>query len=154
MPAAYTLPAAAIDMIKRLAGWHRAIPDAPQSFEALMEITGGLPHALIPVWDGASESSIYGGERGNFAFRAWHDRLHIILHAGFDADGEKRVAVAQRDAILAATGDSEAAEAVWADVWGQFLYEQRHGRFPNDQAAFVRTWLERGEHAALSDPSF
>ena len=149
MPAAYTIDNLALAVIRRLAGDHRAVADAPQSFEALLAATGGNPSAEIPVWNGASESSIYGSDRGNFAFRAWHDRLHVILHAGFDAEGERAVAVAQRDAILRATGDSEAAEAVWADVWGQFLYERRHGRFPDDQAAFVKTWLERGEAAAL-----
>lgn len=149
MPAAYTLPAAALAVVRRLGDYHIALADAPQTFEALLERTDGDPSARIPVWNGASETSIYGDESGNFAFRAWHDRLHVILHAGFDEAGEKRVAVAQRDAILAATGDSEAAEAVWADVWGQFLYERRHGRFPDDQAAFVKTWLERGEAAAL-----
>ena len=149
MPAAYTLPPAALNLVRQIAGAHYATPNAPQSFEALLAATNADPAAVIPVWDGASETSIYGSNAGNFAFRAWHDRLHVILRAGFDAEGEQAVAVAQRNAILWATGDSEAAEAVWADVWGQFLYERRHGRFPDDQAAFVKTWLERGEIAAL-----
>ncbi len=149
MTAAYTLPAVAQLLVRQIAGAHYPAARAPQTFEALLLATNADPSVVIPVWDGASDTSIYGSNAGNYAFRAWHDRLHIILRAGFDAEGEKAVAVAQRDAILRATGDSEAAEAVWADVWGQFLYERRHGRFPDDQAAFVKTWLERGEAAAL-----
>ncbi len=150
----YTLPSAALMVVWRLAGRHEAREVAPQTFAQLQRETDGYSDVPMVVWNGASEMSIYGSSAMNFAFRAWHDRLHIMLHADFDEEGEKAVAVAQRDAMLRATGDSEAAEAVWADVWGQFLYEQRHGRFPDDQAAFVWAWLNLGEAAALADPSF
>ena len=146
----YRAPAELSALIVALAGtnWF-ASEVAPQTWDELR--VHGVADRL-PVWNGASETSIYGSDEVNWAYRAWHDRLHLVLGADFSPEGERAVALAHRAIVGRLLPECpEAAEAIWADSEGQNLYFRRHGRFPDNQAAFVGAWLTRGEAAALNE---
>jgi hypothetical protein len=109
---------------------------APGTFADLVASrTGGL----LQVWPGASEGTIYGDPRVNWAFRAWHDALHLSLGAGFDLEGERRVAEEQARVL----GCDGMGAIVLAEVLDQAEHFARTGAFPTDQAAFMAMALRR-----------
>lgn len=120
--------------IMKLAPKHSVSDNAPYSFETLKaNATSGLV-----VWSGASDNTIYGDRAINWAFRAWHDSLHLKLNAPFTLDGEKLVALEQIRLI----DSSELSQIIWAEVVGQVEYFNKYGNFPIDQIAFMRNYLK------------
>jgi len=93
--------------------------------------------APLVVWSGGSEHTIYGDRSVNYAFRAWHDSLHIKLNAEFSLHGE--ILVAQEQARI--LGD-DTAKIILAEVIGQAEYFALHGFFPIDQSAFIQQYLK------------
>jgi hypothetical protein len=125
-------------------GW-RGDPAAPADYRALLQayIRSQLTGAPLPVSDEHIESTIYGDDEGNLAFRFWHDVTHVRLGRGFDLDGEIEVARAQLDVIEAAgfrPGSLE-FELLHADTLGQTLCGAATGGFPADQTCFARLSL-------------
>lgn len=143
-------------VILRLAPAHYATwKGAPDSFAKLLTAYEKARRcgAPLPVYAGDCELSIYGSPEVNHAFRAWHDSMHVELGAEFDDVGEHTIAVKGYHRLIAEGVSREDASAVFADVWGQYEYEQRHGVFPHDQAAFVAAYL-LSRNGALADVSF
>jgi hypothetical protein len=121
-------------LILKFAPKHSISDIAPNSFETLMDSkTTGLV-----VWSGASEGTIYGSSLVNYAFRAWHDSLHISLCAGFDLIGESRVANEQARLLQ---GDGYAA-IILGEVLGQTQYYLKNGFFPTNQVEFMANYLK------------
>jgi len=116
-------------LIMRLAPRHSVADIAPDTFESLTR------HIGVPVvWSGASERTIYADPRVNHAFRAWHDALHLRLGAGFDLEGESRVALEQ--ARIVCQYSHTWARLVMAEVQDQAEYSIKNGLFVSDQVKF------------------
>lgn len=111
---------------------YRTAVVAPDDYVTLQTQTAA--DGVLTVWNGASESAIYGRE-GNLAFRAWHDSIHVARSLSFDAADEYRVAERQ------AAQSGRLARFVWADTAGQVAYYARWGRFPTNQREYVRAFL-------------
>lgn len=123
------LNAAILKQVKTLK--YSVADTAPSTFEDLIKAP-----SLI-VWSGASDRTIYGDPAVNWAFRAWHDSLHLKLNAPFTLEGEKRVALEQARLV-----DSDAiARIILAEVVGQAEYFAKQGEFPVDQVAFIKAAL-------------
>jgi hypothetical protein len=120
--------------ILKLAPKHMVSDNAPYSFETL---SASSPSGLV-VWSGASDKTIYGDPSVNWAFRAWHDSLHLKLGADFSLQGERIVALEQCRVI----GSDAWAKIVMGEVVGQVEYLNKYGTFPADQMAFMRNWLK------------
>lgn len=104
---------------------------APASYADLRAETS------LTVWSGASDATVFGDAAVNWAFRAWHDSLHLAHQLDFTLEHELELARRQASCI-----DSvEIAEIVYWDVAGQALYQARFGQFPLDQQAFHREKL-------------
>lgn len=105
---------------------------APDTFETLNRNVGKLV-----VWCGGSDNTIYGDARVNWAFRAWHDSLHLKMQAGFDLEGETRVAYEQARII-----GGKYAEILLAEIIGQAEYFKKFGQFPENQVQFIKEYLK------------
>jgi hypothetical protein len=142
MYARYKASATLESFIRQSAGSFYTSPDAPQTWDSLRAYQ---PTDALPIWDGGCAQTIYSSPVINYAFRAWHDRIHIALGAPFNRAGERAVArehLRQANRVRLPIGD---LRALWADVWGQFLYSENHaGEFPTDQSAFVTAALTLG----------
>jgi hypothetical protein len=128
--------------------------DAPQTFDALTtQLRGG---GRMVVWSGGSERTIFGDPAVNYAFRAWHDWCHWRGRHPFTPAGERACLRAQRRHLLALYGDGPRTRRwialLTAEVLGQQRHFDRHGRFPDDQRAFVAAYLHDPE-AALRAPA-
>lgn len=119
--------------ILRLAPKHHVSDNAPDSFAKL---AGSSASGLV-VWAGASDGTIYGDRRVNWAFRAWHDSLHLQLGAPFTLEGEKLVAREQARQI----GGDFHARVILAEIVGQAEHFAKHGEFPADQLRFMLNYL-------------
>lgn len=155
----YQVSKRTVEIIKALAPPHHPTVRAPSTYAELVEVWNraqpadkrGFGCGSLPVFSGNCERTIYGSREANWAFRAWHDRLHVQLQAGFDRVGEERVARSQVMELERAGADESDVLAVWYDVAGQFLYAERFGGFPEDQASFVALCMLAGIDTALRD---
>ena len=118
--------------ILKLAPIYAVSNNAPNSFETL------AASPSLVVWSGASDRTIYGAPNVNWAFRAWHDSLHLKLNAPFSLEGETRVALEQCRLI----GSDTWAKIVMGEVVGQTEYFNKYGTFPADQVAFMINYLK------------
>lgn len=119
--------------IMSLAPKHSVSDMAPHSFETLKANCGRLV-----VWSGGSDKTIYGDRAVNWAFRAWHDSLHLKLNAPFTEAGETQVALEQARII----GSDTWGKIIIGEVVGQTEYFNKFGHFPADQVEFMRNYLK------------
>ena len=122
---------------------------APDSYRTLVAYVEN--HGVIAVSNEASEKTIYADNECNYAFRAWHDACHLALGADFTIEGEIETMKLQQADIVSRYG-LNALSSFWcrlldAEVRGQAEYYRAHGRFPDDQRAFVMAWLDNAPQA-------
>ena len=122
------------NFVKSKAPPHVVDQNGPSTWEELQARGRESP---LPVNPTAADNSIYSSTPSNIAFRAWHDATHLKLGAGFDAEGEMRVALEhQREAKAAGLSDSD-RRALWADTWETFKHHEQTGNFPSEPREFV-----------------
>ncbi len=126
--------------------------DAPDSFDALLnEYSVATMTRVLPVWDGASDATVYDGADTNYAFRYWHDMGHVQFDCDFTPAGETALqlqyhtqAVAGKLAVLYPNSGHAALLALRlyiADTIGQIEYSVRHGAFATDQREFCLAYV-------------
>lgn len=113
---------------------HRVDENGPANWEELQARRG---EKVMPINPQSSENSIYSNQKTNIAFRAWHDKLHLDLNAGFDHDGELKVALEHQRQAKAAGLNAEDRHALWADTWETFKHHEDTGNFPSEPRSFV-----------------
>ena len=117
--------------------------DAPQTYEnLLMHLDAGK---RMVVFSGGSEHTIFGDREVNYAFRAWHDWCHWRGRFDRSHQGERAVCAMQEQHLVTLYGDCARTEE-WrrilrAEIIGQRDHFDVHGRFPDDQRAFVENYL-------------
>lgn len=120
--------------IFKLAPKFEAKDIAPNSF---IDLKVNSLETLV-VWSGASDQTIYGDAKVNWAFRAWHDALHLELNAPFTFEGEKLVALEQARLI----GSDQLGNILMAEIVGQTEFYNKYGYFPVDQVKFIQDYLK------------
>ena len=123
--------------------------DAPQTYEALRDYYNET--GKIKVWNGASECTIFGYPVVNWAFRAWHDWVHVMNSLEFTVDDEHSVMRFQQLQIIELLGNTAQAQRfcmyLEAEIDGQAEYFQKHGHFPEDQRAFFNEYIAQRKAA-------
>lgn len=114
---------------------------APGTLADLYDCAG---HAGLIVYDGASDTTLYGCARVNLAFRAWHDALHLAHGFTFDLEGERQACTAQVRALLKRfpSAPAWALNLIRAEIEGQAEHFAAFGYFPENQAAFVAAYVQ------------
>lgn len=116
----------------------------PRAPETLLEIQKAYRHSLIhstpfPIWDGASDNTIYLTPEANYAFRFWHDMLHLALFADTVVVDEIELGHIHVGCVMAEFGmHSLEAALMRADTIEQSKFEAEFGYFPPDQLAFAK----------------
>lgn len=131
-------------------GWV-AVPNAPNSLEELKKAWDG--HGHMQVSRDNSTDTIYDDAAGNWAFRAWHDKTHLLLNAGFDRKGElavfrKQCADMQRywPPFIPFSEEHFAmmVNIIRCEIVGQFDYNETNGDYPQYQRQFAEAYLTGG----------
>lgn len=126
-------------------------PHAPERFKDLKQFAGALDgSALLPVYDGACDRTIYDKPTDNIAFRAWHDAIHLEKNLSFKKVDEYQVGIIHCDQLRLIKAPQHVIDAVFYDVCGQIEYYERFGKFVDDQKAFVQDCLTLGLSETLS----
>ncbi len=112
---------------------YRPVLDAPDSLASMADAWGNLPY--YPVYSGASDKTIYSFAECNYAFRYWHDYLHILYGKDVDAEGEFFIAAKHVDAARMISPDAAALMRI--ETLGQTEYYLTNGVFPEDQLEFA-----------------
>ena len=123
---------------------------APETYEELIAHLDAGRRML--VYSGGAEQTIYGDPEVNYAFRAWHDWCHWRGRHDFSLEGERATCAMQRAHLVALYGESPQTHRwrriLQAEVIGQREHFDRHGVFPDDQRAFVESYLRSETQAA------
>jgi hypothetical protein len=130
----YEAPDELKNFIKKSAPAHAVDENGPSNWE---DLKARRNEKVMPINPQGSEGSIYGEKANNIAFRAWHDKTHLDLNAGFDHDGELRTAQEQLRQAKAAGLSEESQKALWADTYETFKHHEENGEFPKDPRQFV-----------------
>ena len=127
--------------------------DAPNTYEELRAVPGSGRRMV--VYSGGSDATIYGDAEVNYAFRAWHDWGHIRHSLHFTLRDEAAVYEVQRRQLVELYGDSSQTRdwcaILRAEVVGQAEYFILYERFPDDQRAFIKKYLEDKRIALLNE---
>lgn len=129
-------------------GWD-VIPNAPQTLEECRAYYD--EHGRVAVDIESRSGCTVGDPEVHYAFRAWHDLIHILNpeEAAFTLAGEQWAANRHRDEIIKRVGYTP--EAAWfgalveIEIVSQNAHNLRMGFYPPDPRAFALRWLaDRG----------
>ncbi len=119
-----------------------ARPEAPATLPELLQARSLSP--VLPVWEGASDATIFADPRVNHAFRAWHDAAHALGNGeahpfAFTLAGEAAACEAQVRQLytLFPSAPKRWATILRAEINAQGQYLADYGCFPEDQYAFT-----------------
>lgn len=129
-------------------GWD-VIPNAPDTLEAAR--TYYETNGRVAVDVESKHGCTVGDPETHYAFRAWHDLIHILNphEAEFTLAGERWAAHRHRDEIINRIGYTP--EAAWfgalveIEIVSQNAHMLRLGYWPEDPRGFANRWLaDRG----------
>jgi hypothetical protein len=86
----------------------------------------------LKIWSGASDCTIFQDASVNHAFRALHDKLHVVTKLPFTIEGEielGRIQANQYQGLM--------ADLVYIEVAEQVKHYAEHGSFVVDQVEFT-----------------
>lgn len=126
---------------------YEEVDNAPETLQSIREafLKARKDRQAFPVFAGASDKTVYLSAEGNWAFRFWHDILHVIHASDTTFEDEVKLGYLHVQAVEKefGKGSLEARIMGW-DTVGQSAYHAMMGNFPEDQAGFVLDALKRG----------
>ena len=131
------------EMILKIAPDHIACEDAPNTMAELLHWYHSGSGAM-PVYSGASDKTIWSSPEVNYAFRAWHDMVHIMFNYDFSFEGEISTARTQIQQTKECLGTDKFNDLLWCDIAGQVGYFAVFNNFPEDQKELVFQLLANG----------
>ena len=93
----------------------------------------------IHVWTGESKNTIFGKEKINHYFRAWHDYIHLNYNLGYSITDESIVCNIQKD-MLPSDWYFE-KELINCEIIGQAHYFYMNNNFVKNQRLFTSMYL-------------
>ena len=99
----------------------------------------------IYVWKGASKNTIFGKEKINHYFRAWHDYTHINYNLGYCITEESIVCNIQKDELPQNWYFEK--ELINAEIIGQAHYFYANNIFVKNQRLFTANYLNNSINA-------
>jgi hypothetical protein len=98
---------------------------------------------VIQVFSGASENTIFTHKHGNYAFRFWHDFLHVKHNLSFEHECEVLIGYMHVSEIEKEFGiDSLESKLIRADTIGQTDYYRKYRKFPDNQLEFCKAYIQ------------
>lgn len=124
--------------ILKLAPKHHACADAPNNIHQLRQWLDS--HTLnvdsLPVYNGGSDETIFSSQDINFAYRAWHDALHLENNLGFKLEDECKIAALHCKELRLMGVTEDDCDLIFADTTGQVLYYYHSKEFITNQMNF------------------
>lgn len=121
--------------------------------------SAGLPYATqahnpepiaVHTLGTGPEHNIFSCKHVHYAFRAWHDYLHLVLGQDFGKAGELAVCKEHVRSLRRSGVPAIDRRAVWAFTSGEVAHYWAHGNFIDYKREFVTHWLLHGASATLA----
>lgn len=125
-------------------------PTAPSTFEDLVSRAREVGLGYREVFDGGGDNIIYSSTQANYAFRAWHDFVHLGHDQDFSLGGELAVFAVMAQELLARGASSDCIQVLHAEIVGQSQYYMYRHTYVENQPAFDLTYI-RDPWSALAD---
>lgn len=125
--------------------------DAPETMDELRaerdRCVAGRGHETFTVWAGGSDLTIYTSAEANYAFRFWHDMIHLTTGLEMNVHDEVRVGMMQAERVGLHFGHGSIEyKLMVADTCGQSVYHAMHGAFPFNQREWVYATVLNQHH--------
>jgi hypothetical protein len=124
-----------------LAPKHFASEDSPNTYDAVREqAQTGTYH----VFSGGSLDTIFSGRKAQYAYRAWHDSIHMANEIDFEMDSELKVARLQEEYALKAGVNPQDAKMLRYDLECHIRYYYAKGEHPERQLDLIADCMRDG----------
>lgn len=127
---------------------HFASPDSPTSYEAVR--AQAERYGIYHVFSGGSVDTVFSGRAIQYAYRAWHDSIHLKYNIDFSMESELEVAELQEKIALAAGIDPRDAMILRLDLEAHIKYYYAKGEHPDRQIELITDCLANGVEATVN----
>lgn len=149
----------AVEQAAMNSGW-RPVPlpedqvpkDIPAMRQYMDSRAWGYCSAPFPVWEGASDNTLYSSPMGNYRFRMLHDLEHVYTGHGFDVAGENYVHLSLYYIISPRSQPDETLALYLFDSVGQTLWHYITGRHVENQREFAQHLWQVWEFRMQENP--
>lgn len=129
------------EILLKLAPKHFASEDSPTTYETVKkQAETGTYH----VFSGGSTDTIFSERKYQYAYRAWHDSIHLKHEIPFEMEDELQVARLQEHYALKAGVDPDDAMMLRYDLECHIRYYYAKGEHPNAQLDLIGDCLRNG----------
>jgi len=125
------------------------VVNAPNSYKKLSALKTYIMDCIddnitikLPVFNGASENTIYDVDTDNFNFRALHDYIHIMYNLDFTESSELKVCDIHMDMLKDLNASKSTLRLLEIDVKEQVKYYYKTGKYVQNQRQFVESKLK------------
>lgn len=132
----------------RVAPKHFASENSPTTFEAVKK--QAEPYGIYHVFNGGSTDTIFSERKYQYAYRAWHDSIHLRQNLSFGVPNELKVAVIQEQIALACSVDAHDAKLLRLDLEAHISYLVAKGEHPVHQLDLIRDCMDNGIEATVN----
>lgn len=127
------------NFIQNMAPLHYACDNAPNDYKSLKRwersnLDNDCP--VMPVYNGGCDNTIWSKPEINYAFRAWHDTIHLEHGYDFTVYGEI-MTCRQHMQVLRENDLGHFVDILWCEIVGQVLYYARKKKYVKNQREFV-----------------
>lgn len=128
-------------LLLTLAPPHFASANSPTTYETVrQQAQTGTYH----VFNGGSTDTIFSSRKVQYAYRAWHDSIHMSREIPFDMDSELLVAKLQEEIALENGADPRDAMMLRYDLECHIKYYYAKGEHPDKQLELIADCLRDG----------
>lgn len=132
----------------KVAPKHFASADSPTTFETVKK--QALPYGIYHVFNGGSTDTIFSERKYQYAYRAWHDSIHIMNDLDFSKHSELKVAKLQEQIALLHGVDAQDARTLKLDLQVHIEYYYARGEHPVNQVELIRDCITNGIFPTVS----
>lgn len=127
---------------------HFASEDSPTTFEAVKKQANA--YGIYHVFNGGSTDTIFSERKYQYAYRAWHDSLHLAMGWDFSHESELKVAKLQETVAIAWGMDKQDAKMLRLDLEAHIEYVYAKGEHPVKQIELISDCLKYGVEATVN----
>lgn len=121
---------------------HFASEDSPTTYETVKAQRD--KYGIYHVFSGGSTDTIFTRREVQYAYRAWHDSIHMAMKLDFSKESELQVAKLQEKIALNAGVSERDAKLLRLDLEAHIEYYYAKGQHPVRQLELIYDCLHRG----------
>jgi hypothetical protein len=137
------------EWLLKIAPKHFASANSPTTFETVKAQADN--YHIFHVFNGGSTDTIFSDRKYQYAYRAWHDSLHMTMNWDFSKESELKVAKLQEKVALAWGIDARDAKMLRLDLEAHIEYYYAKGEHPDKQIELISDCLKYGVHAVVNN---